>query len=279
MVPLRFIERRSGLSTDVQVEGWLQRIDTGRGCGGDYWLQGELPLWTTSATPCGFSAIGGTGVGLLVRASEIEKLVAGRWDARLSLDLRAEASSALLATYTFTFELTITDHANASIYFPTFDQITPHVSLNVDYNPIGPMPTVGGRAALDMCLYDGLGSQSPYLEVTVSDTPAVAPGRPPGMYSVWHHQNGGGEEDRLDYQILLDYGGTSITLRNAVTETLMGTDTAQLRLVVLPGMSQPVYCVPTPLVLLTPSVSAASKKSGYYQGALRLEVNVPTGTP
>ncbi|MEN3032977.1 CfaE/CblD family pilus tip adhesin, partial [Chromobacterium amazonense] len=45
-----------------------------------------------------------------------------------------------------------------SIYFPTFDTVAPLVNLDLRYDPI--QKVVGGRKQLDMCLYDGLGSQS-----------------------------------------------------------------------------------------------------------------------
>lgn len=215
---------------------------------------------------------------LSLGSQDLERLVAGRWDAELKVDLRNDTHGPILATYTFTFDLTITDHANASIYFPLFDHVTPHVGLNIDYIPIG-TPTIGGSAALDMCLYDGLGSQSPYLEVTISDDGRPAPGRRPGMYSVWRKDGTSDEVDRLDYEIKMDYDESKITMHNARLERLSGVDTSKLRLVVLPGMTQPVYCVPTPLLLNTPRVSASSKTEGYYEGKLRIEMNIPVSSP
>ncbi len=68
-------------------------------------------------------------------------------------------------------------------------------------------------------------------------------------------------------------------MQNGRLEPLNGIDSAELRLVVLPGMSLPVYCVPTPLTLEVPRVDASSKTEGYYQGNLTIVLNVPTGTP
>jgi hypothetical protein len=208
--------------------------------------------------------------------TELLKLVAGRWDAVLRLDLR-DGRGVVLATYRFVFELTITDHDRVSIYFPEYDQATPHVGLNVKYSPY-PAPTIAGRRELEMCLYDGLGSQSSYLEVTISDSGRAAPGRPLDRFSVWH-EGGGEERDRLDYKIQLQHAGVPISMENGRLQPLSGIDTADLRLVVLPGMSQPVYCVPTPLTLEMPPVEASTKASGYYSGNLRILMNVPTTTP
>ena len=47
----------------------------------------------------------------------------------------------------------------------------------------------------------------------------------------------------------------------------------------LPGISQPVYCVPTPLVLETPPTPIASKRPGLYDGELTVELRVPTAKP
>ncbi|WP_325051575.1 CfaE/CblD family pilus tip adhesin [Stenotrophomonas sp. ZAC14D2_NAIMI4_7] len=53
----------------------------------------------------------------------------------------------------------------------------------------------------------------------------------------------------------------------------------KLRLVVLPGMTQPVFCVPTPLTLETPSFDASSKRHGHYEGELQVELRLPTSRP
>lgn len=181
----------------------------------------------------------------------------------------------VLATYSFKFDFTITDYNAVSIYFPLFDQVTPHVGLNLQYDPIA--QTVGGRTQLDMCLYDGLGSQSQYLGVTVRDSGPRPPG--PSGYSVWHTDGGSDATQRVDYTVTLDHNGSALPLRNGVEQLLYGIDTAKLRLVLLPGMTQPVFCVPTPLTLDTPRVPVSGKRPGYYDGDLKVELRVPTVTP
>jgi len=186
-----------------------------------------------------------------------------------------EIAGALLAEYTFAFEFSITDHNAVSIYFPLFDQVTPHVGLNLQYDPIA--QTIGGTTKVDMCLYDGLGSQSQYLGITVRDSGARPPG--PSGYSVWHTDGGSDATQRVDYTVTLDHSGTTIPLRNGVEQLLHGIDTAKLRLVMLPGMTQPVFCVPTPITLDTPRVSVSTKRPGHYSGDLKVELRVPTATP
>ncbi|QZN80191.1 CblD family pilus biogenesis initiator protein [Stenotrophomonas sp. DR822] len=207
--------------------------------------------------------------------SELNRLVAGRWRAQLMLAMHGEIAGAPLAEYSFAFEFSITDHNAVSIYFPLFDQVTPHVGLNLQYDPIA--QTIGGRTQLDMCLYDGLGSQSAYLGVTVRDSGAQPPG--PSGYSVWHVDGGSDASQRVDYTVTLDHNGSSLPMRNGVEQLLHGIDTARLRLVLLPGMTQPVFCVPTPLTLETPRVPVSTKRPGYYSGDLKVELRVPTVTP
>ncbi len=140
---------------------------------------------------------------------------------------------------------TVTDYDAISIYFPTFDTVAPLVNLDLRYDPI--QKVVGGRKQLDMCLYDGLGSQSEYLDVTVRDS---GPRPPAGSdFSLWHRDGGSDASQRLDYRVHLDYGGHRLAMKHNVKQQLRGIDSAQLRLVMLPGISQPVYCVPTPLTL------------------------------
>ncbi|MFY0184812.1 CfaE/CblD family pilus tip adhesin [Stenotrophomonas sp. PUT21] len=278
-VYVRFKERRSGLTADLAVQGWLERVDAVATCSPGYWQGVERELWSSAGGGlCAGRKPAGTGAALALPSEQLRNLVAGRWDAVLVLALHKDESSGELARYTFVFDLTVTDHDRVSIYFPEYDQATPHVGLNVKYNPF-PTPTIAGRRELEMCLYDGLGSQSNYLEVTISDSGRVAPGRPLDRFSVWHEGGGGAERDRLDYKIQLQHAGVPISMENGRLQPLSGIDTADLRLVVLPGMSQPVYCVPTPLTLEMPRVDASTKANGYYSGNLRILMNVPTTTP
>ncbi len=207
-------------------------------------------------------------------STELVRLVAGHWDAEVRLKLR-DNSGLVLATYSFSLDFTITDYDAVSIYLPEFQEAAPTVGLNLSYDPIA--RTVGGRAHLYMCLYDGLGSQSEYLGVTVRDSGTRPPG--PTGYSVWHTDGAGGDSQRMDYTVILDHNGARIPLRNGVEEQLRNIDTARLRLVMLPGMSQPVFCVPTPLTLDTPRVPIDEKRSGAYQGDLKVELRLPTSRP
>jgi hypothetical protein len=261
---------------DLIVRGYLSRIDQTQDCFRGYWKPDLVPIWSSVSPLCTTNVPVGTGAEITLDSAELSKLVAGRWDSELNLQLLKDGGT--LATYNFQFDLTITDHDRVSIYFPEYDQATPHVGLNVKYNPIG-IPSIGGKRELEMCLYDGLGSQSQYLDVTISDTGRPASGRPPDTFSVWHEAGGSDVRDRLDYRVWLNHAGARMPMQNGRLQSLTGIDTADLRLVVLPGMSQPVYCVPTPLSLEMDPVPAASKANGHYEGNLQILMNVPTTTP
>lgn len=271
-VSLRFIEKRSGMTTQINVVGWLERAESGRACQ-NYWQPHRRPLWTSFAAPCATPA-SGTAVTLLLEEAELQRLVAGRWSAELRLALM-DSSNGSIADYEFRFDFTITDRNAVSIYFPAFHNVTPLVQLNAAYDPIG--QTVGGRTVLEMCLYDGLGSQAQYLGVTVRDRGGHPPG--PSGYSLWHTDGGTDDTRRLDYTVSLAHSGATVRMPNGVEQQLHGIDSAQLRLVLLPGMSQPVFCVPTPITFDIPRVPISTQQAGTYFGELQVELRVPTTTP
>ncbi len=183
--------------------------------------------------------------------------------------------SAPVATYAFNFDFTITDHNAASIYFPQYESATPLVNLDARFDPV--RQTIGGRVVVDMCLYDGLGSQASFLGVTARHTSSRAPG--PTGFALWHETPGNTDSQRLDYTVSLDHSGADVALANGVETELHGIDSARLRLVLLPGMSQPVFCVPTPMTLDMPRVPVSGKQSGVYWGDLTIELRVPTSSP
>lgn len=272
---LRAVEQRTGLRAEIGAVGFMQRIMSGRVCTSDFWNRSERNLYEALWFQCPPNDPIGTGVQLTLPQSEISRLVAGHWKATMRLNIKADPAAAPVATATFNFDFTVTDYDAISIYFPAFDTIAPLVNMDLRYDPIKQM--VGGRKQLEMCLYDGLGSQSEFLGVTVRDS---GPRPPPGSdFAVWHRDGGSDDRQRLDYHVSLNYGGRDIRMRHGVEELLHGIESAELRLVMLPGISQPVYCVPTPLTLLTPPTPVASKRPGLYESELTVELRVPTAKP
>lgn len=272
---LRFVEARSGMRTDIRLFGNMQRPVSGVSCYSDYWDIAIRPLWSAVRETCGRHESAGLGASLAFPTEELARLVAGKWSATLVMDLQAEPSGPSLATYFFNFDFTITDRDAASIYFPTFEHVSPLVQLNAAYDPVG--QTIGGRTVLDMCLYDGLGSQAQYLGVTARDIAGHPPG--PSGYSLWHNDGGTDATRRLDYAVSLAHNGATVPMPSGVEQQLHGIDTARLRLVLLPGMNQPVFCVPTPITFDIPRVPISTQQPGTYFGEVQVELRVPTTTP
>ncbi|PSD13193.1 pilin protein [Stenotrophomonas maltophilia] len=278
-VVIRLVDQRTGLRAEIRAIGFMTRIMSGRICATDFWYDVKYPFHAATWFRCGIGSNAdeplGTGIQLHMASGELARLVAGHWKATMRLNIKADPAAAPVATATFNFDFTVTDYDAISIHFPAFDTIAPLVNMDLRYDPIKQM--VGGRKQLEMCLYDGLGSQSDFLGVTVRDS---GPRPPPGSdFAVWHRDGGSDDRQRLDYHVSLNYGGRDIRMRHGVEELLHGIDSAELRLVMLPGISQPVYCVPTPLTLLTPPTPVASKRPGLYEGELTVELRVPTAKP
>ncbi len=274
-VLLALADQRTGLRIEIRALGSLQRVMSDWGCGTDYWDTLQRVLHSASWYTCGADQPIGTGVRLSVPAEELARLVAGHWKATMRLNIRADPAAASVATATFNFDFTVTDYDAISIYFPGFDGVAPLVNMDLRYDPI--RKVVAGRKEVDMCLYDGVGSQSEFLGVTVRDS---GPRPPPGRdFAVWHQDGGSDDTQRLDYQVGLNYGGNLLAMKHGEEQLLRGIDSAQLRMVLLPGISQPVYCVPTPLTLETPPTPIASKRPGLYDGELTVELRVPTAKP
>lgn len=274
LIKLNFRESRTGTVTELSLQSALLRGMPNLNCG-EYWISSWRFPWSARKQNCaGYESVG-TAMHLILPTSEAERLVAGNWSAALTLHLREGPAGGLVATYIFNVNLTITDHNAVSIYFPQYESTTPLVNLDARYDPI--RQTLEGRVVVDMCLYDGLGSQASYLAVTARDTTSRPPG--PSGFSLWHETSGSDDSQRLDYTITLDHNGTPVPLANGVEERLGGIDSARLRLVMLPGMSQPVFCVPTPMTLDMPRVPSPSKRPGTYWGDLTVELRVPAAVP
>jgi hypothetical protein len=274
-IVVRAVEQRTGLIAEFHVAGHLLRIMADRACFLDYWHTTPWPLYASKWRPCAGGDPLGTGAGLRLPESELSRLVAGHWKATMRLNIKTDPAAAAVATATFNLDFTVTDYDAISIYFPGFDGVAPLVNMDLRYDPI--RKVVAGRKDVDMCLYDGVGSQSEFLGVTVRDS---GPRPPPGRdFAVWHRDGGSDDTQRLDYQVGLNYGGNLLAMKHGEEQLLRGIDSAQLRMVLLPGISQPVYCVPTPLTLETPPTPIASKRPGLYDGELTVELRVPTAKP
>ncbi len=274
-VPTTFTEQRSNQRSDIGVSVGIQRVDSRGGCSSNYWTGVQVAESSYGIT-CFGSPQAGTGGVLLFTTQSLQRLTAGHWKGTLELRLRRPPSEHL-ATYVFNFDFTITDYDAISIYLPAFENGHANVNMDLRYDPLKSIGNIAGSKDVDMCLYDGLGSQSEYLGVTVRDT-----GSNPSTgddYSLWHRDATGADRERVSFNVWLNYAGSKRRMRNGVEEQLLGVDKTALRLVKLPKLDQPVYCVPAPITLETPPFTASSKREGVYTGELKVELRVPTARP
>lgn len=275
---LEFHEQRSGQRREVAVSGWLERVEWERSCSDDYWDKSEYPLWTSATRECHVPPAGSAAT-LQVAAMDFATLVAGRWRAELHLDVRSGVGGAVLGRHVLIVEVTVSDPGRASIHLPEHGASAARMDLQLKRRNHPPPASLSGEAVLDMCLYDGLGSHSSALTLVAREEGPGVPGRPPGVFSVWHHGGGRAPHERIDYRLHLLHAGRTIALAPEAPTVLAGIDSAELRPVLLPGMDQTVHCIPTPLTFITPPVLAADKRDGRYQGELTLEMRLPTRRP
>ena len=274
-IVLRLVERRSGQSAEITVSGTLRRLFADPRCAHDAAATLERPLTTRLGASCGGSGPVGTLATLALPAAGLSGLIAGHWQGELMLDLRTDAHAAAVATHVWPIDLTLIDRDAAAIYFPALDSTSPEVQLPLRHDPLA--GTVSGSARVDMCLYDGLGALGEALGITVRQ---IGRPSPAGTgFSLWHHDGGTDTARRLDYAVTLEFEGARLPMGNGAEQTLRGIDTTRLRAVLLPGMRQPVHCVPTPLELTAAPVPIAGKRAGTYSGELRIEMRVPAVRP
>jgi len=164
---------------------------------------------------------------------------------------------------------------------PAFGSATPRVDLNLRTKPLSTAPggEVSGQSNIDMCLYDGYNSNSPWLKVTLADQQNVA-GRAADVFSVSRDGSSAtAAADRIDYRITLNYNNQPQKVNNGQAITLTGVNTALIRPVVLPGIPFPVVCTPAPLTLDVLPFAKLSKAAGHFTGTLRVTLSADALAP
>lgn len=155
------------------------------------------------------------------------------------------------------------------IFLPEYNTTTPTVDLGL----VGQVSRAGrttGRRNIDMCLYDGFGSNSSWFDVTIKDDQSV-PQRAPGSFSVIRDGTSGQTpQERIDYGVTYLLNGQRMSLNNGDMVRLPGGNNTEVRPVYLPNIPVPVLCKPMPLTLETPEFNAKDKQAGSYTGKLRI---------
>ncbi|WP_174994910.1 CfaE/CblD family pilus tip adhesin [Pandoraea anhela] len=276
IVTLRFTENRSKLTVDLNITA--------------------TKIVTVASSTCGhritefnsqrnFIACGGrpydvSRYAFTINRAELRKIpIGGIWRGRLEFDIREYQSQAPSAVHSYDIELKVTDRQNAQIYFPRLSNPSPRVAFDLRARP-GPgfQPLVFGGRTVDVCFYDGFGSNSSgALRVRASDVRGGnLPERPPGHASlVLRETNGMLPDQRIDYRVGFTYDGAHRWL-NAGDPAASFTPVAQtaIRIVRLPGMPLPVACSPATLTFEIVPFILRSKVAGVYEGQIRIEMFV-----
>lgn len=210
-----------------------------------------------------------------INAADLAKLpVGGVWQAEFKVVLMQwdNPRNYPLADWNAHITLNVTDNNNQQIYLPEFGQAAPRVDLNMR-----PLPGTGGNqtqmkgaANIDMCLYDGYGSNSSSFTVKFDDQPQGSLSRNEDDFSVYADGGDASQvSDRIDYQVAMQLpNANTLKVIRGQDNVISDIATARVRPVHLPGIPQAVLCVPTPLTLSTQNMNINSKRAGHYTGHL-----------
>ena len=279
-ITLTFTELRSQLSIQLRLTGYNERTQSG-GC---QLYSALAPLDSAGGYGCASAQGGhaGRAITVYLPQTELAKLpTGGVWKAKLVLNEMQWDPYIKVATFSADITLNVTDKNNGAIYLPAFGSATPRVDLNLRTQPLSTAPggEVTGQSTIDMCLYDGYNSNSPWLKVTLADQQNVA-GRAADVFSVSRDGSSAtAAADRIDYRVTLNYNNQPQKVNNGQAITLTGVNTALIRPVVLPGIPFPVVCTPAPLTLDVLPFAKLSKAAGHFTGTLRVTLSADALAP
>ena len=289
-IPLRFTEKRSKLSVVLNVTNY----HTDRYSQTDYCNDVStfyLPFPSTANMTCTTNdgtkyKSDGTAFTAYITQTELKKIpFGGIWEASLELYLKQWTPYKTLGNWNAKFALNMSDVSNQAIYFPSFGagqgkDAQPHVDLNLRPLPSGDRQILGrlsGSTSLDMCLYDGYGSNSRQFQVQLSEPPEYPEnpeGRQAGKFSVYNDIGNRNEiSNRIDYGVKMYFPESNSfqDVVNGTTYTLPNINTDDIRAVRLASnISNVVLCVPTPLQINTPAFNIVDKTNGHYTGKIRV---------
>lgn len=275
-IALEFVEQRSRATQvlnlyAVRTGEWVPTAVCG-GDGGKY--ADQKPMNTSAQNTCRGQTTAGVSLIVRIDPAELKKIpVGGIWKAGLKIILHNSSDS---ERYDWQADITlnVTDNNNQKIYLPEFGEAQPQIDLNLRPLPgtTASQSKMRGTANIDMCLYDGYGANSSSFMLNFQDTGPDS-GRNSNLFSVYREGgNPQNEQDRIDYTLSLrsPVSNADININRGEDVTLSNINQAQIRQVHLPGILQPVICVPAPLKLQTPEFNISSKAAGRYSGTLRI---------
>ncbi|WP_421595252.1 CfaE/CblD family pilus tip adhesin [Rahnella sp. PD4] len=272
-IKLRFTEQRSGMQVDLLVTGQRVQMNPTNACGSPT-FHGDNNLnsrgWSTSFCSGG-EWRSGAALNLWLDYTQLSQLpVGGKWQANLVMHFGTDVQIA--STYNINFTVDLTDNNNQQIYLPEFGQAAPHVDLNMRPLPgtQGNQAQMNGAANIDMCLYDGYGSNSTSFTLKFDDQQQGTIQRNNGYFSIYSdHGDVNQDSGRIDYYVKMQApDGKYVSIIRGEDLVIPNIQTARVRPVHLPGIPQAVLCIPAPLELSTKTLDINSKQAGHYTGHL-----------
>ncbi|WP_129991407.1 CfaE/CblD family pilus tip adhesin [Rahnella sp. CFA14(1/10)] len=278
LIPILFTEQRSHMTQVINLTGYHKiSVSVGNGCWAAGIIGGPYQVYAAMEKNCG--GVKHNDESLLtvyVTSQELQKLpTGGIWEANLKMNLMQWSPAAKLADWNARITLNVTDNNNQQIYLPEFGQAAPLVNLNMRPLPGNGINKISviGSASIDVCLYDGYNANSSAFMLTINDNYTGQGNRTMMDFSlVREGGNASNDRDRIDYvvDILNPDTNTIQTVARGTQMTFTKIQQAHIRQVHLPGLPQPVICVPAPLTLSTQMFEINSKNAGGYRGTLEL---------
>ncbi|MCM2446787.1 pilus assembly protein CblD [Rahnella sp. CG8] len=268
-VYLKFTEKRSGATQTLELQGIREA----------YWYNGNCamygdpkPMNQSAQNSCSGDSTDGVNLTLKIPATELNKLpVGGIWTAQLKILLH-NSNETEVYHWDSNITVNLTDTNNQQIYLPEFGEAAPRVDLNLRPLPgtKGNQTQMNGSATIDMCLYDGYGSNSTSFTLKFDDQQQGTTERNNGYFSIYSdHGDTNLDSGRIDYYVRMQApDGKYVSVIRGDDLVISDIQTAHIRPVHLPGIPQAVLCVPAPLELSTKTMDINSKQAGNYTGHL-----------
>lgn len=268
-VYLKFTEKRSGATQTLELQGIREA----------YWYNGNCamygdpkPMNQSAQNSCSGDSTDGVNLTLKIPATELNKLpVGGIWTAQLKILLH-NSNETEVYHWDSNITVNLTDTNNQQIYLPEFGEAAPRVDLNLRPLPgtKGNQTQMNGSATIDMCLYDGYGSNSTSFTLKFDDQQQGTTQRNNGYFSIYSdHGDTNLDSGRIDYYVRMQApDGKYVSVIRGDDLVISDIQTAHIRPVHLPGIPQAVLCVPAPLELSTKTMDINSKQAGHYTGHL-----------
>ncbi|WP_159281286.1 CfaE/CblD family pilus tip adhesin [Rahnella variigena] len=274
-IPIVFTEQRSHLTQVINLTGYHNiSVSIANGCWSAGVIGGPYQVYAAMEKNCG--GVQNNDESLLtvyVTSQEMQKLpFGGIWKADLKMSLMQWSPTIKLADWNAHITLNVTDTNNQQIYLPEFGEAAPRVDLNMR-----PLPGTGGNqtqmngaVTIDMCLYDGYGSNSTSFTLKFDDQQQGTKERNNAYFSIYSdHGDVNQDSGRIDYYVRMQApDGKYMSMIRGEDVVIPDIQTAHIRPVHLPGIPQAVLCIPAPLELSTKTIDINSKQAGHYTGHL-----------